>query len=74
MDAFEEMLILLKENNILLKEIKAMLKTQMEEDNEYTRTQDFRAFCINVTADLFVEIMNDNKEFREKMMERLKQK
>ena len=70
----EEIHALLKENNTLLKEIRAMLKLQMEEDNEYTRIQDFRAFCINVTADLFVEMLNDDKEFREKIMERFKTK
>lgn len=72
MDAFEEILVILKENNSLLKEIKELLLLQMG-DNEYTQNQDFRAFCINVTADLFVEMMNDDKEFREKMMSRFKQ-
>lgn len=47
-----EALILLRENNSLLREILAILRKLDSE--EYRANDDMRQFCINVVADLFV--------------------
>ena len=54
----------------LLTEIKALLTTLMSE--EYINQQDIKQFCINVTADVFVEMMNKDKKFKEKIMNNFK--
>lgn len=55
----EEMLKLLKENNEMLREIIAFL--QYFKDND-----DMRQFSINVAADIFVEMLENNKELKYK--------
>lgn len=60
-----EILELLKENNAMLKEILIFLKCHREND-------DMRQFNINVAADLFVEMLEDNKELKEKIINSFK--
>ena len=61
----EEMLKLLKENNEMLKEIIAFL--QYFKDND-----DMRQFSINVAADIFVEMLENNKELKDKIISNFK--
>ncbi len=61
----EKALALLKENNVMLKEILALLK--MLSSEEYKSQEDMRQFCINVSADIFVELLENNKEFKDKI-------
>ena len=53
----DEILKLLKENNEMLREIIAFLKRFREND-------DMRQFSINVAADIFVEMLENNKELK----------
>lgn len=55
---------LLEENNKLLKEIRAMLFMCIY-DNDYLNKQDMRSFAINVAANIFIELLEDDKEFKE---------
>ena len=57
----EEVLKLLKENNEMLKEIIAFL--QYFKDND-----DMRQFSINVAADIFVEMLENDKELKDKII------
>lgn len=61
----EEMLKLLKENNKMLREIIAFL--QYFKDND-----DMRQFSINVAADIFVEMLENNKELKDKIISNFK--
>ena len=61
----EEMLKLLKENNEMLREIIAFL--QYFKDND-----DMRQFSINVTADIFVEMLENNKDLKDKIISNFK--
>lgn len=61
----EEMLKLLKENNEMLREIIAFLKYFKDND-------DMRQFSINVAADIFVEILENNKELKDKIISNFK--
>jgi hypothetical protein len=61
----EEMLKLLKENNEMLREIIAFL--QYFKDND-----DMRQFSINVAADIFVEMLENNKELKDKIISNFK--
>ena len=61
----EEMLKLLKENNEMLREIIAFL--QYFKDND-----DMRRFSINVAADIFVEMLENNKELKDKIISNFK--
>lgn len=54
-----EILKLLKENNEMLKEILVFLRYFQEND-------DMRQFSINVAADLFVEMLENNPELKDK--------
>lgn len=65
------LIALAEENNKMLKEIRAMLYMQLY-DNNYISQQDNKAFCINVAADIFVEMLEDNKEFKDKVKNNLK--
>lgn len=56
----EELLRLLKENNALLKEIKALLE------------DDLHAFTINVAANLFCELLRGNQEILEQLKQHFK--
>lgn len=56
-----EILNLLKENNEMLKELLAFIKHFQENDN-------VRQFNINVAADLFVEMLENNKELKNKII------
>lgn len=56
----EEMLRLLRENNAMLKEILFFLK-------QYEESDDIRQFSINVAADLFVEMLENSPELKDKM-------
>lgn len=56
-----ELIQLLRENNALLKEIRSMLSTILN-DNDYSQSQDMRAFCINVAADIFVSMLTDDEK------------
>lgn len=61
----EEMLKLLKENNEMLKEIIAFL--QYFKDND-----DMRQFSINVAADIFVEMLENDKELKDRIISNFK--
>ena len=56
----DEILKLLRENNEMLKEIIAFLKYFREND-------DMRQFSINVAADIFVEMLENNKELKDRI-------
>lgn len=56
----------LQENNRLLKEVRSLLLLQMYDTN-YIAQQDMKAFYINVAADIFVEMMENNQEFKDKI-------
>lgn len=61
----DEILKLLKENNEMLKEILVFLRYFQEND-------DIRQFSINVAADLFVEMLKDNPELKDKIINSFK--
>lgn len=61
-----EILKLLKENNEMLKEILVFLRYFQEND-------DMRQFSINVAADLFVEMLENNPELKYKIINNFKQ-
>ena len=61
----DEMLKLLRENNAMLKEIIAFLKYFREND-------DMRQFSINVAADIFVEMLENDKELKNNIMANFK--
>lgn len=61
-----EILKLLKENNEMLKEILFFLKRYEEND-------DMRQFSINVATDLFVEMLEDNPDLKDKIINNFKQ-
>lgn len=61
----DEILKLLKENNEMLKEILVFLRYFQEND-------DMRQFSINVAADLFVEMLEDNPELKDKVINSFK--
>ena len=61
----EEVLKLLKENNEMLKEIIAFV--QYFKDND-----DMRQFSINVAADIFVEMLENDKELKDKIISNFK--
>ena len=61
-----EILKLLKENNEMLKEILVFLRYFQEND-------DMRLFSINVAADLFVEMLENNPELKDKIINNFKQ-
>lgn len=56
---------LLKENNEMLKEILVFLRYFQEND-------DMRQFSINVAADLFVEMLENNPELKDKIINSFK--
>lgn len=61
----DEILKLLKENNEMLKEILIFLRYFQEND-------DMRQFSINVAADLFVEMLENNPELKDKIINSFK--
>lgn len=61
----DEILKLLKENNEMLKEILVFLRYFQEND-------DVRQFSINVAADLFVEMLENNPELKDKIINSFK--
>ena len=61
----DEILKLLKENNEMLKEILVFLRYFQEND-------DMRQFSINVAADLFVEMLENNPELKDKIISSFK--
>lgn len=61
-----EILKLLKENNEMLKEILVFFRYFQEND-------DMRQFSINVAADLFVEMLEDNPDLKDKIINNFKQ-
>ena len=61
-----EILKLLRKNNAMLKEILFFLKRYEEND-------DMRQFSINVAADLFVEMLEDNPDLKDKIINNFKQ-
>jgi hypothetical protein len=60
-----EIFKLLKENNEMLKEILIFLRYFQEHD-------DMRQFSINVAADIFVEMLENNKELKDKIISNFK--
>lgn len=62
----DEILKLLKENNEMLKEILVFLRYFQEND-------DMRQFSINVAADFFVEMLEDNPDLKDKIINNFKQ-
>lgn len=60
-ETLQEILRLQKENNALLKEVRGLLHTILN-DNDYSQSQDMRAFCINVAADIFVDMLTDDEK------------
>lgn len=61
----DEILKLLKENNEMLKEILVFLRYFQEND-------DMKQFSINVAADLFVEMLENNSELKDKIINSFK--
>lgn len=61
----DKILKLLKENNEMLKEILVFLRYFQEND-------DIRQFSINVAADLFVEMLENNPELKDKIINSFK--
>lgn len=61
----DEILKLLKENNEMLKEILVFLRYFQEND-------DMRQFSINVAADIFVEMLENNPELKDKIINSFK--
>lgn len=61
----DEILKLLKKNNEMLKEILVFLRYFQEND-------DMRQFSINVAADLFVEMLENNPELKDKIINSFK--
>lgn len=61
----DEILKLLKENNEMLKEILVFLRYFQEND-------DMGQFSINVAADLFVEMLENNPELKDKILNSFK--
>lgn len=61
----DEILKLLKENNEMPKEILVFLRYFQEND-------DIRQFSINVAADLFVEMLENNPELKDKIINSFK--
>lgn len=61
----DEILKLLKENNEMFKEILVFLRYFQEND-------DMRQFSINVAADLFVEMLEDNPDLKDKIINSFK--
>lgn len=61
----DEILKLLKENNEMLREIIVFLRYFREND-------DMRQFSINVAADIFVEMLENNKELKDKIINNFK--
>ena len=61
----DEILKLLKENNEMLKEILVFLRYLQEND-------DMRQFSINVAVDLFVEMLENNPELKDKIINSFK--
>lgn len=61
-----EIFKLLKENNEMLKEILIFLRYFQEHG-------DMRQFNINVAADLFVEMLKDNPDLKDKIINSFKQ-
>lgn len=61
----DDILKLLKENNEMLKEILVFLRYFQEND-------DMRQFSINVAADLFVEMLENNPELKDKIINSFK--
>lgn len=62
----EKIFKLVKENNEMLKEILIFLR-HFQENN------DIKQFNINVAADLFVEMLEDNPELKDKIINSFKQ-
>lgn len=60
----DKIIALLEENNAMLKEIVAFLRYFKEND-------DMRQFSINVAADIFVEMLEENKELKDKIKNNL---
>lgn len=61
----DEIFKLLKENNEMLKEILAFIKYFQEHDS-------IKQFNINVAADLFVEMLENNPEIKSKIISNFK--
>lgn len=61
----DEILKLLKENNEMLKEILVFLRY-------FQKNDDMRQFSINVAADLFVEMLENNPELKDKIINSFK--
>lgn len=57
----DKLIALIKENNELLKEIKAMLQSCLFDSDK----QDIKAFAINVAANIFYELLENDREFKE---------
>ena len=58
-ELLQEILRLERENNALLKKVEGLLRLVLE-DNDYSQSQDMRAFCINVAADIFVDMLTED--------------
>lgn len=61
----EQVIRLLEENNRMLKEILTFLQ-------QFQSCDDMRQFSISVAADLFVEMLEDNKELKEQIKSNFK--
>lgn len=55
----------------LLEDIKAILVYMLSED--YANQQDMKQFCINIAADIFVEMMEKDKDFKNKIINAFRQ-
>lgn len=65
-EQINKLIAVVEENNKILKELRELLFIQAY-DTDYISQQDIKAFCINVAADIFVDMMKNNKEFRAKI-------
>lgn len=57
----DEILQLLRENNEMLKELITFLR-------HFQANDDMRQFSINVAANIFVEMLENNKELKDKLI------
>lgn len=71
MSSMKKAIALLEENNRILKEIRTLLFT-CAYDNDYLSKQDMRSFAINVAANIFIELLEGDKEFKETIKNNLK--
>lgn len=66
----EKIISLLEENNNMLKEILALLRKFDSE--EYQSQEDMKQFCVNVSANIFYEMLESNKNLKDQLKKNFK--